>query len=182
MREVAVLAGLGLSGFATPLGLAQFERALATHHSATEALTEWCRVRGIASPPQIVAQAVKSEMVRPDADVRALLAIAAGEPVRYRLVHLLCGATVLSIAENWYVPSRLTPEMNRALESTDVPFGRVVAPLGYIREQLSTVHGSAPGCPEGTVLSVRAILKLPDGRPISMVAECYTAANLVPAQ
>jgi hypothetical protein len=28
------------------------------------------------------------------------------------------------------------------------------------------------------VLSVRAVLKLPDGRPISMVAECYTKANL----
>jgi hypothetical protein len=64
------------------------------------------------------------------------------------------------------------------LESSDIPFGRVVAPLGYTREQLASDHGRAPGCPEGTVLSVRAVLKLPDGRPISAVAECYTAANL----
>lgn len=174
----AVIATAGIAACAAPFSLASFEQTLEANHSATEALTEWCRVRGIADPPQIVAQAFKAEMVQPDATIRGWLGVSDNEPVRYRLVHLVCGDTVLSIAENWYVPSRLTPEMNRTLESTDIPFGRVVAPLGYHREQLASVHGRAPGCPEGTVLSVRAVLKLPDGRPISMVAECYTAANL----
>ena len=177
-RDIAVLASAGLSACTAPFGIAAFERTLTSNHSATEALTQWCRVRGLANPPQIVAQAVKSEMVNPDVAIRRTLAIDASEPVRYRQVHLLCGDTVLSIAENWYVPARLTPEMNRILDTSDVPFGRAVAPLGYNREQLSSTRGRAPGCPEGTVLSVRAVLKLPDGQPISMVAECYTAANL----
>ena len=176
----ALIATAGIAACAAPISLANFERTLATNHSATEALTQWCRLRGLSSPPQIVARAVKSETVSPDAAIRALLAIDASEPVRYRQVHLLCGETVLSIADNWYVPARLTAEMNRALESSDIPFGRVVAPLGYAREQLASVHGRAPGCPQGTVLSVRAVLRLPDGRPISTVAECYTAANLAP--
>jgi chorismate-pyruvate lyase len=174
----AAIATAGITACAAPNSLSSFEQILATNHSATEALTQWCRVRGFANPPQIVAKAMKSEMVQPDASIRSLLAISESEPVRYRLVHLVCGDTVLSIAENWYVPSRLMPEMNRTLESSDIPFGSVVAPLGYRREQLASVHGRAPGCPEGTVLSVRAVLKLPDGRPISMVAECYTKANL----
>ena len=178
----AAIASAGLAACAGPISLAGFEHVLAINHSATEALTQWCKLRGLANPPQIVAQAVKSEMVTPDGAIRAMLAIDASEPVRYRQVHLRCGDTVLSIADNWYVPARLTPEMNHLLESSDIPFGRVVAPLGYTREQLATVHGRAPGCPEGTVLSVRAVLRLPDGRPISTVAECYTAANLAPVR
>jgi DNA-binding GntR family transcriptional regulator len=174
----ATIVTASLAACAAPISLANFEQVLATNHSATEALTQWCRQRGMANPPQIVAQAVKSEMVSPDAAIRAMLAIDASEPVRYRQVHLLCGDTVLSIADNWYVPARLSPEMNHMLESSDIPFGRVVAPLGYTREQIASVHGRAPGCPEGTVLSVRAVLRLPDGRPISAVAECYTEANL----
>ena len=176
------IATSAIAACAGPISLANFELVLANNHSATEALTQWCQSRGIANPPQIVAQAVKSEMVTPDAAIRASLAIDANEPVRYRQVHLRCGDTVLSIADNWYVPARLTAEMNRLLETSDIPFGRVVAPLGYTREQLASVHGRAPGCPEGTVLSVRAVLKLPDGRPISAVAECYTAANLAPSR
>ena len=174
----AVVATAGIAACAAPISLARFEQNLAANHSATEALTKWCRVRGIANPPQVVASAVKTEMVQPDAEIRGQLSVSESEPIHYRLVHLTCGDTVLSIAENWYVPARLSPEMNRALETSDIPFGRIVAPLGYHREQLASVPGRAPGCPEGTVLSVRAVLKLPDGRPISLVAECYTKANL----
>lgn len=178
----AAITTAAITACAAPISLTNFEHTLETNHSATEALTQWCQMRGMANPPQILAQQVKSEMVAPDAAIRAVLAIDASELVRYRQVHLLCGDTVLSIAENWYVPARLSPEMNRLLEASDIPFGRVVAPLGYAREQLSSVHGRAPSCPEGTVLSVRAVLKLPDGRPISVVAECYTQANLDPAK
>jgi len=117
-------------------------------------------------------------MVLPGPEIRALLKVGALEQVRYRQVHLLCGEVLLSVADNWFVPSRLTPEMNRTLDTTDLPFGRVAAPLNYRRIQLSAHRHPANGCPEGTVLSVRAVLVLPDGKPISTVAECYTAANL----
>jgi hypothetical protein len=39
-------------------------------------------------------------------------------------VHLKCGERVLSEADNWYVPARLTKEMNQSLENSDIAFGR----------------------------------------------------------
>jgi hypothetical protein len=44
-------------------------------------------------------------------------------------VQLWCGDRLLSEADNWYVPSRLTPAMNTALETTDTPFGKAVQEL-----------------------------------------------------
>lgn len=96
----------------------------------------------------------------------------------FRHVQLLCGTMVLSDAKNWYVPARLTPAMNAALLSTGTPFGTVVRPLGFRRERLESHRGRAAECPAGTVLSHKAVLRLADGRGISLVAECYTAANL----
>ena len=174
-----MIALAGLSGCASSLGIGDFERTLAAHHSATEALTQWCRQRGMADPPAIVARTLKGETQVADAEVRGLLMVGASEPVRYRRVELVCGETVLSVADNWYVPGRLNPEINRQLETSEVPFGRAVAPLGYRREQISSRRGRAGACPEGTILSVRAMLKRLDGQPISLVAECYTADNLV---
>ena len=48
----------------------------------------------------------------------------------------MCGSVVLSEADNWYVPSRLTPEMNRLLDTTDAPFGRVVQAVHFRRRTL----------------------------------------------
>jgi hypothetical protein len=45
-------------------------------------------------------------------------------PLSPRAVAL--GNYILSEADNWYVPSRLTPEMNQALETTKFAFGRAV--------------------------------------------------------
>ena len=178
---VAAIALAGTSACAAPLGIGAFERALAAHHSATEALTQWCRQRGMAHPPVIVARAMPGEVRSADDATRRLLVVGDDEPVRYRRVELVCGETVLSVADNWYVPGRLNPEINHLLKTSDVPFGRAVAPLGYTREQISSHRGRAGHCPRGTILSVRALLKRLDGEPISMVAECYTAANLAPA-
>jgi chorismate-pyruvate lyase len=112
------------------------------------------------------------------AATRELLDIDGNQSVEYRHVRLACGDRVLSVAHNWYVPSRLTPEMNRTLEASDTPFGRVVAPLGFTRKRLASRRGAAEDCPMDTVLSHRALLELPDGRPLSLVVECYAAANL----
>ncbi len=106
------------------------------------------------------------------------LGIGPGEPFAYRHVRLVCGDTTLSDAQNWYVPARLTSAMNQTLETTDTPFGKVVAPLGFRRERLAAQRGRSADCPAGTVLSHRAVLRLADGRAISLVAECYTRANL----
>ena len=55
---------------------------------------------------------------------------------------------MLSIADNWYVPARLTPEMNQLLESGETPFGKVVRPLHPHRETLGVTLLWSP-MPEG---------------------------------
>jgi chorismate-pyruvate lyase len=110
--------------------------------------------------------------------LRETLGIPGDEPVRLRHVRLACGAKVLSEATNWYVPARLTPAMNAALDSGTVPFGKVAAPLGFRRERLEARRGALPGCPRTTILSHRARLVLPDGQPLALVTECYTQENL----
>ena len=110
--------------------------------------------------------------------MRAPLEVGLGEPLGFRHVLLACGDTVLSDALNWYVPSRLTPEMNNTLQTTEEPFGRVVAPLDFNRERLAGQRGAGPACPPETILTHRALLRGRDGVPISLVIECYTPANL----
>ena len=67
-----------------------------------------------------------------------ILCLTASEPLRYRRVRLLCGPLVLSEAENWYVPQRLTPAMNDLLDRTDMPFGKAAAGLAFERHTVSS--------------------------------------------
>ena len=155
-----------------------FEAALSAQPSATAVLTDWCKARGIAAAPAIVARRVAAPATPEPEDLRHQLGVTTGEMLGYRHVELICGERVLSVAHNWYVPTRLSPAMNAALESSDTPFGKVVAPVHFTRELLSSIRGQGPGCPPGTVLTQRALLRLPDGHPLSYLIECYTAANL----
>ena len=157
---------------------AQFERGLAAQASATEALRLWCDTRGFAKPAQIIAEMVPGKQYAPPKDIRNLLNVSVSEPLGYRHVKLVCGDKILSQAHNWYVPSRLTAEMNRQLSETDTPFGRVVSSLGFKRTSIASTRQRDPACPNGTILANRAILTLPDGRGLAMVVECYTEANL----
>ena len=181
---MGILAVATLAGCSAPksLGLADFERVLASEHSATAALTQWCRVRGMANPPAIAAQRDLLEELPPPPAILALLQPGPAERVAYRRVRLICGETVLSVAQNWYLPDRLSAEMNHALDTTDAPVGRVIAPTNFTRELLASEHGRTAACPIDTILMQRAVLRLHDGRPVSAVVECYTAANLAVAE
>lgn len=162
-----------------PATLAEFEAQLARYDSATVALGEWCEARRISSPATIIASDRRQVSSNdPPAKMRRLLDIDSGQRFTMRHVHLDCGGKTLSIAWNWYVPSRLTPEMNAALESSTLPFGKVVAPLKFRREAMETVKGPADNCPADTISTHLARLRLPDGRPLAYLVECYTAANL----
>ncbi len=148
--------------------LARLKQDLAAGPSATEVLTRWCGALHYADPPRIHAEQVAGYQA-PHAHVRGLLKVSDSERIGYRRVELTCGGHVLSLADNWYVPSRLTPAMNRTLDSSDTPFGTVVRPLNFHRLTLS-----AQPMREGrTVFQVRALLLTPDGRPISLVSENY---------
>jgi hypothetical protein len=110
---------------------------LLSHDSATLTLDHWCAAHQLASPARIVAERVDAAYRAPTDEQRQLLGVNATEPIRYRRVRLICGHHVLSEADNWYVPARLTPEMNRVLDTTDTAFGRAVQTLNFRRRTLS---------------------------------------------
>jgi hypothetical protein len=116
--------------------------------SATLTLERWCRDHALAEPPQILAHRVDALAAPPSPEVRSDLQVSPADPVRYRRVELTCGPHVLSVAENWYVPSRLTAEMNHLLDDTQTPFGKVVLPLRPHRETLAVQHLWSP-LPDG---------------------------------
>jgi hypothetical protein len=169
---------------------------LLSHDSATLTLERWCADHRLADPALIVVERV-TDVVKPaTAEVRAALDVKPDEPLGYRRVKLKCGDHALSEADNWYVPARLSPEMNKALETTDTPFGKAVAALHFRRHTLSadllwsplpkgwemgaTLGAGGSGAlvvPEH-VLEHRAVLSLPDGEPFSEVVETYTGEVL----
>ena len=136
--------------------------------SATSTLEAWCGAHRLATPARIVADRVP-RTAAPAAEQLQRLDVEKAGDVKYRHVRLRCGTRVLSEADNWYVPSRLTPDMNRLLEMTDAPFGRVVASLEPYRRTFGvTLLLSADG-----LFEHRAILYSKDHRPFSEVAEIY---------
>lgn len=161
--------------------------------SATATLERWCRDHALAPEPRVVAEVMAGAPPAPTAEQRRRLGADSGEVVRYRRVRLRCGEQVLSEAENWYLPGRLTPEMNRALETTDTPFGRVVAPLEPHRQTFAArllwsplpegwerAADAAPPCRSAGPLAIPgalfehgAVVVARDGRPIAEVHEVY---------
>lgn len=172
------LVALGLLGGCATSPLPAFEQTLAAQDSATAALGQWCAARNLATPARITASLVRDADAAPPADLQQMLGTASATLTGYRHVRLSCGAAVLSEAHNWYLPQRLTAAMNITLATSDTPFGKVVAPLHFTRQPIDSRRGRAPACPARTILSHRALLRLPDGSPLAVVVECYTAANL----
>src|SRR5277367_3612000 len=169
---------------------------LLAHDSATLTLERWCADHRLADPALIVAERAHDVDKAATPEVRAALDVKPDEPLGYRRVRLKCGDRVLSEADNWYVPARLTPEMNHVLEMTDTPFGKAVAALHFRRHTLSADLLWRP-LPKGWemdaaaaqddksaltvpdhVLEHRAVLSLPDGEPFSEVVETYTGEVL----
>jgi len=163
---------------------------LLASRSSTATLEAWCRDHRIAASPQIVADAAGGAPIAPTSDQLQRLEVTAAANVKYRHVRLRCGTTVLSEADNWYVPARLTPDMNRTLDTSDAPFGRVVAPLqpyrrtfsmtvlwsplpdGWERGTAAPAAAAALDMP-GALLEHRAVLYTKDNLPFSEVHELY---------
>jgi chorismate-pyruvate lyase len=181
MKRMAcgVIVAALLAGCTQDQALTRFRANLAEQDSATVALEHWCAARAIATPAHIEAATQDDAAATPaTAAIRAALEVGPDESVRVRHVLLSCGGIVLSDARNWYVPARLTPDMNRTLDATRVPFGKVVAPIGLHRRVWT---GRSPAsCPAGTIQHNTAVLRRDDGMPYSLVSECYTRANIAP--
>ncbi|MFE1598456.1 hypothetical protein [Methylobacterium sp. ID0610] len=163
--------------------------------SATFTLEGWCAAHKLAPEPRLVARLVR-EVERPaSAETRQRLQVGPDEPLRYRRVRLACGEHVLSEADNWYVPSRLTPEMNTLLETTDTPFGRAVQSLRPTRQTVESrllwqplpegwdqappaVGTCAPLVVPQELFAHRAVLFTAERQPFSEVVETYARAVL----
>jgi chorismate-pyruvate lyase len=177
-RLALLLALLIVPAAAQPDAAARLKADLLSNNSATVVLGQWCADKHLADPPAIHAQRDRSE-VPATTEIRALLKVDAGEPIRYRRVKLMCGTHVLSQADNWYVPARLTPQMNAALDTSDTPFGTAVKALNFHRTTLDAAAPDTHNVP-GTILRVRALLLTPDETPFSLVVENYTADLAAP--
>ena len=163
----------------------QLQRELMRQPSATLVLARWCAAYDLAPDPRILARRVLGPPKPLPDGVRLNLALKPQEAVGYRRVQLLCGDRILSDADNWYVPDRLTPAMNRLLDDTDTPFGLAVRSLRFKRRTLSSEKLWRPPAEEGGFLDVpdhllrnEGLLTVAGGLPISQVIENYTAEIL----
>jgi hypothetical protein len=168
--------------------------------SATFTLEKWCadhRLSGTAEP-RIVARQANDKTKPATPEQRQRLDVGPSEEIKFRHVQLLCGDRIFSEADNWYVPARLTAEMNRLLETTTTPFGKAVQDLHpYRRTFAATVlwrplpegweTKPLPALPPAAVGSLsipdsifehRAVLYTDAGKPFSEVDEVYRRALL----
>ncbi|WP_232538634.1 chorismate--pyruvate lyase family protein [Chromobacterium phragmitis] len=171
--------------------LQSLNATLLSNPSATRTLQQWCGEHQLAAEPRIRALRDAATRKPADADIRRQLQVGADEPIGYRRVQLACGERVLSEADNWYVPSRLTADMNRLLDTTDTPFGAAVKALNFSRRTESAKLLWSP-LPQGWesrplptaeskrgleipehVLQHRAVLYKDGNTPFSLVVETY---------
>ena len=160
---------------------------LLASHSATSTLEQWSLERPSAGKAAIRARRVAGIDKPASSAQRERLEVARRERVIYRRVELACGERVLSEAENWYVPGRLTAEIREILARSDTPFGRAVLDLNPVRKTFAAEvfwrpeDGSGPLEQPGSEFAVpwrlfqhRALVYGSDGRPFSEVSETYT--------
>jgi hypothetical protein len=135
--------------------------------SATLTIEKWCRDHHLAEPAKIVAILDRGNDKPPSAEQRQRLQVGPDEPVKFRRVRLMCGERLLSQADNWYVPNRLTTEMNRLLETTDTPFGRAVLALEPTRQTFAVKLLWSP-LPEGWELADAPPPPVSPGGPLAI--------------
>lgn len=157
--------------------IGRLDEFLVNASSATIALENWCERNGLGVTPVRLKVLVDQSADCP------LPAIATdifdtSEPLFYRHVTMFCEDQVVAHAGNWFSPQRLTPAMIRKLETTTVPFGRVVGPLSISRETLEAVRlwteDSLPP-PRAPIIRHTAIVKRADLQPVSVVEETFTS-------
>ena len=186
MRRAFVVAALLLAACATSHSasfdeLQTLNAQLLASTSATQTLERWCADHQLAADPKIVAVRINGIDKAPSREQLQRLGVASASELRYRHVELRCGTHVMSEADNWYVPARLTAEMNALLDTTDTPFGKAVRPLQPHRKTLETkVLWSGRGAVPREVLEHRALLLTAQDQAFAEVVERYRGEMLRP--
>jgi chorismate-pyruvate lyase len=171
-----VLIAAGQDASATRAQYDAFEAELNAGPTATSSLQRWCEKHGVSGT--VTAEVDRGAERNPSAATYLRLQVKPDEQVAYRRVKLGCGGHVLSEAENWYVPARLTPAMNEALDKGDTPFGAVIAPLVPKREVISSERLWADGAAPEDILRNRGLVLDHEGRPLAEVSETYKRTAL----
>ena len=149
--------------------------------SATATLDDWCVRHRMALKGAVRSEKTAVRLEPASASLQHILKVKASEMVRLRRVRLRCGRHILSEASLWYVPSRLPAAVDAELQESDIAFGRAVVPLHVYRRSLGGTNfwPRARGTTnEGrripdALFTRKALLFLPDGRPLALVHETY---------
>jgi len=150
--------------------------------SATEELEQWCSERGIGDG-RIVALCARhaAPEICDDESLEELYPGDVRGQTKFRSVQLVTAGIVVVEALNWYFPDRLTLEMRETLETTNIPFGRVVKPLKPKRRTFlvrrcapEQIYGTkAPTDPAAIAFEHRAVLYGEGDAPLAVVHERF---------
>ncbi|WP_376099395.1 hypothetical protein ACE7GA_11210 [Roseomonas sp. CCTCC AB2023176] len=141
--------------------------------SAVRTLQEWCEERCIGEGRiRLVRAAGEGEPTPPG--LLGHLEGEDGEIVRHRRVVLTRGAVGLSDCDLWWLPGRLPRRLAEALDTTDHPFGLIVAPMRPRRRTVfvDVMRGRH-------VLEHQVVVEVPvepGTRPVAVVRERYRLA------
>lgn len=164
----------------TPLlRLCRFQSLLLASDSASAVLANWARGDSDKTP-KLEARKLRGPERSATAQQRVRLSVGEREPLRHRRVYLIAAGQVLSVADNWYVPGRLLPEMLTELTHGMTPFGTAIAELKPRRKTLSieslaelreaAEYSRLPPW----LLRVHALVIDQHGRPLCEVNETYS--------
>lgn len=153
-----------------------FDKFLRDRTSATFSLETLCGGKtAVVEQHNGSARPLDDQMVAKIGDSAAALS--------YRYVSIKIDGCILSYARNWYRQDVLSESMKVALSQSNIPFGRIVAPLRFRRVSLSSEffwqtwyekeNRSEP------ILRHQAFLKLSSGQPFCYLEENYLS-NLRP--
>lgn len=171
--------------------LEQFDALLRASGSATRTLETWAAEHHGASAATLVAHVRALRAPTADENIMHRLKVARWSDIHYRRVWLASGNRIFSVAENWYVPSRLDDAMARRLSDGATPFGAVIAPLAPTRETLETERlwdDAALGEGEKAMplppalLRHHALVRSGNGTALCEVRETYTRNILLKQQ
>lgn len=160
--------------------LARFQSLLLESDSASAVLADWAGSDRPHGHAPLTARKLQGPDRPTTADLRARLDVEEREPIHHRRVCLVATGRVMSVAENWYVPARLSAAMLTELTQGATPFGKVIAELEPRRktlsiEQLVQMEEIAEGTrPPRWLLLVNALVIDKYGQPLCEVSEAYS--------
>jgi chorismate-pyruvate lyase len=150
--------------------------------SATDELERWCRDWGIGDG-RIVALCARDAICEAmdDDSLDALQRRDVCGKTRFRRVRLATAGLVVVDALNWYFPDHLTSQMRERLETTDIPFGRVIGALRpkrrtFLVRRYTRLDAHQASDPGGLAFEHRAVVHKEDATPLAVVHERFRMA------